>query len=197
MDMARQSEQIERAISTISAVTALSNEEWLVLADFLTVRRLEKNSYFLKEGQVCDALAFVTKGALVYYKTADGADELATDFAFEGDWVTDNYSRLSHLTIKAIEDTDLIVISHANLFDLYKNIPKLEQLGRVLMERAYVKLVQLSIDLQTLSAKERYVKLLKEYPEIFQRVPLYHIASYLGVAPKSLSRIRSAVTTQG
>lgn len=70
-------------------------------------------------------------------------------------------------------------------------MPKLERFGRILMEQAFVKLVQLSIDLQILPAKEQYQKLLKNYPEIFQRLPLYHIANYLGIAPKSLSRIRN------
>ena len=59
------------------------------------------------------------------------------------------------------------------------------------MEQAYLKIVQQSLDLQTLTAKERYESLLRKYPEIFQKVPLYHIANYLGIAPKSLSRIRS------
>ncbi|MBN2660313.1 MAG: Crp/Fnr family transcriptional regulator, partial [Tannerellaceae bacterium] len=99
----------------------------------------------------------------------------------------------SHLNIKAIENSDLLVIKQKDLLDLYDRIPKLEKLGRLLMEHAYVKLVQLSIDLQTLSATDRYLKLLGDYPEIINKVPLYHIANYLGIAPKSLSRIRNVI----
>jgi CRP-like cAMP-binding protein len=67
----------------------------------------------------------------------------------------------------------------------------MERLGRILTEHAYLKMVGQSLDLQTLPARDRYENLLNKYPEIFQKVPLYHIANYLGIAPKSLSRIRS------
>ncbi len=74
--------------------------------------------------------------------------------------------------------------------ELYIRNPKVERLGRILMEQAYLKIVEQTIELQVLSAKERYENLLKKHPEIFQKVQLYHIANYLGIAPKSLSRIR-------
>ena len=67
----------------------------------------------------------------------------------------------------------------------------MERIARILIEQAYVRIVQLSIDLQTLSAEERYHKLTLESPQAFQRLPLYNIANYLGIAPKSLSRIRN------
>jgi len=175
----------------------ICEEEWILFSGFIETKLLKKNDHFLKEGEICDSIAFVDKGVLIYYKTLESTDEVTTDFAFEGEWVTNNHSRLnntaSHLSIKAIEDTLLFVIKHNDLLNFYKNIPKLERLGRLLMEQAFVKLVQLNIDLQTLSAKDRYLKLLRRHPEIFQRVPLYHVANYLGIAPKSLSRIRNAI----
>jgi CRP-like cAMP-binding protein len=144
---------------------------------------------------VCNTIGFVNKGVLIYYKSLDNGNEVTTDFAFEGDWVTVNLSRLTGLpslvSIRAIEPTELFVIKHCDLSDLYTRVPKSERLGRILMEQAYLKIVQQSLDLQTLSAKDRYQNLLHKYPAIFQKVPLYHIANYLGIAPKSLSRIRS------
>lgn len=177
-----------------------SPEELFSLSEHIKVVPLVKNGLFLKEGEVCTSIAFVNKGVLIYYKTLDNGDEVTTDFAFEGEWVTNNLSRLnvipSHLNIKAMEDAELLVINHADLQNLYVSFPRLERLGRILMEQAYIRLVQLSIDLQTLSATERYIKLLHTYPEILQRVPLYHIANYLGIAPKSLSRIRKTLFTK-
>jgi CRP-like cAMP-binding protein len=124
----------------------------------------------------------------------DNGNERTTDFAFEGDWVTINQSRLNNtpslINIKAIEETELLVIAQKNLSELYLRVPKLERLGRILMEQSFLKIAQQSVDLQVLTAKERYENLLRNYPEIFQKVPLYHIANYLGIAPKSLSRIR-------
>jgi CRP-like cAMP-binding protein len=142
-------------------------------------------------------VAFVNRGTLVYYKRLKNGDEAATDFAFAGDWVTNNHSRLSRepslIGIKAIESCELLVISQENLEQCYLQIPAMERLGRILVEQAFVKIARQSIDLQTLSASQRYHKLLREHPEIIRKIPQYHIASYLGIAPKSLSRIRGEV----
>ncbi len=190
----------EKIKSFIGSIVSLNDEEWLQLTDFIEIRSLPKNGYLLEEGQVCDSIAFIQSGALVYFKLSKKLDEITTDFAFEGEWVTNNHSRLNHLPstiyIKAIEDSDLLIIKNENLNILFGTIPKLEKLGRILMEQAFVKIAQNSIDLQVLSAKERYVKLIQQYPAVFQRMPLYHIANYLGVAPKSLSRIRKEISLE-
>jgi CRP-like cAMP-binding protein len=184
----------ERIQQAINSVVSLDDAEWQTLMGLTEIKTLKKNDYFLKEGQVCHSIAFINQGSLVYCKLLETGKETTTDFAFTGDWVTDNRSRLnstpSLMNIKALENSELIIISNNNLLQCYNRIPKLEKLGRVLTEQAFVKIAQQSIDLQTLSASERYKKMLHEYPEIFQKVPLYHIANYLGIAPKSLSRIR-------
>jgi CRP/FNR family transcriptional regulator, anaerobic regulatory protein len=114
--------------------------------------------------------------------------------------VTDNQSRLNNLpsiiNIKAIVPSELLIIKNKDLQYLFERIPKIERLSRILMEQFFIKFTQLSIDLQVLSAKDRYVKMLQEYPDISQKVPLYHIANYLGIAPKSLSRIRNEIFTR-
>ena len=190
----------EKIKSFIRSIVPLNNEEWLQLEDFIEIKPLPKNSYFLEEGQVCDSIAFVQSGALVYFKLTKKQDEITTDIAFEGDWITDNHSRLNRLpsliNIRAIEDSELLIIKNEDLNILYNKIPKMEKLGRILMEQAFVKIVQISIDLQVLSATERYIKLLQQYPAVFQRVPLYHIANFLGIAPKSLSRIRKEISLE-
>ncbi len=180
----------------IHSIITLNPAEWEILNPALERVVLGKNDFFLKDGSVCRSIAFVCSGVLIYYKTMENGNEVTTDFALEGDWVTNNFSRLSdspsRLNIKALEETELWVIKQKDLNSLYDKIPMLERFSRMLMEQSYVKLVQLSVDLQTLSATERYVKLLRNYPEIFQKVPQYHIANYLGIAPKSLSRIRNS-----
>jgi CRP-like cAMP-binding protein len=118
-------------------------------------------------------------------------------FAFEGDWVNNNLSRLSNapstISIKAIEDSEIQIIKQTDITDLYLRIPKVERLGRILTEQAFIKFVEQTIEFQTLTAKERYENLLKNHPAIFRKVQLYHIANYLGIAPKSLSRIRKEI----
>jgi CRP-like cAMP-binding protein len=191
-------EDIEKIKNSLKPFVSLSEDEWPILFGCIEFKVLQKNEHLLKEGQLCDFVVLVRQGALIYYKLIDEIKEVTTDFAFEGDWVTDNLSRLNHtasfINIKAIEDSELLVFRQAGLERLYSKVPKLEKLGRQLMENAFVKIAQHSIDLQVLSATERYTKLLIAHPEILQRVPLYHIANYLGIAPKSLSRIRNELS---
>jgi CRP-like cAMP-binding protein len=172
----------------------LTDQEFSTFFSAFETKRLAKNQFFLREGQICNFVGFVSKGALVYFKSMPNGNEMTTDFGFEGDWVTVNQSRLNNspstIQIKAIEKTELLVVSQQTLSEMYLRIPKLERLGRILMEQAYLKIARQSIDLQVLTARERYEGMLRNYPEIFRRVPLYHIANYLGIAPKSLSRIR-------
>ncbi|MBN2396350.1 MAG: Crp/Fnr family transcriptional regulator [Candidatus Atribacteria bacterium] len=181
----------------IDSIVSLTDEELIVFSDSFEVKTLNKNEFFLEEGQICNSIGFVNYGVLIYFKSMDDGNEVTTDFAFEGDWVTNNLSRLNNtpalINIKAIENSELLVLKQPVLEDLYVKIPKIERLGRILMEQSYLKIVQLSIDLQVLSATERYERLLMRHPDIFQKVQLYHIANYLGIAPKSLSRIRKEI----
>ena len=185
---------IQKIKNSIDPIVSLSDNELLTFCNVFESKRLKKNEFFLEEGQVCSFVGFVDYGVLIYFKINGSGDEITTDFAFEGDWVNNNQSRLSNspstINIRAIEDTEIFIIKQQDLNKLYVQIPKIERLGRILMEQAYLKIVEQTIELQLLSAKERYENLLKKHPEIFQKVQLYHIANYLGIAPKSLSRIR-------
>lgn len=181
----------------IDSIISLTDEELIVFSDSFDVKTLNKNEFFLEEGQICNSIGFVNYGVLIYFKSMHDGNEVTTDFAFEGDWVTNNLSRLNNspalINIKAIEDSELLVLKQPVLEDLYIKIPKIERLGRILIEQSYLKIVQLSIDLQVLSATKRYESLLIKHPDIFQKVQLYHIANYLGITPKSLSRIRKEI----
>lgn len=183
--------------NSIAPIVSLTDGETGIFSDAFVSKKLSKNDFFLKEGEICDFIGFVSFGVLIYFKTNETGDEITTDFAFEGDWVTNNQSRLkntpSKINIRALEDTEIFVIKQQDLNRLYLKTPKIERLGRILMEQAYIKMVEQTIELQVLSAKERYENLLKHHPEIFQKVQLYHIANYLGIAPKSLSRIRKEI----
>jgi len=187
-------DKINKIKNSIDPIVSLTDEEIATFSDAFVSKKLSKNDFFLKEEEICDFIGFVNFGVLVYFKTNDKGDEITTDFAFEGDWVTNNQSRLkntpSKINVRAIEDTEIFVIKHLDLNRLYLQTPKIERLGRILMEQAYIKIVEQTIEFQVLSAKERYENLFKYHPEIFQKVQLYHIANYLGIAPKSLSRIR-------
>lgn len=178
----------------IEPIVSLTEEERATFTGVLVPKKISKNRFFLREGQVCDFVGFVNSGVIIYFKSKDNGDEITTDFAFEGDWISNTQSRLTHspstINIKAIEDSEILLISQKDLDKLYLQIPKVERLGRILMEQAYLKIADQSLELQVLSARERYENMLRKYPQVFQKVQLYHIANYLGIAPKSLSRIR-------
>ncbi|MCA0447942.1 MAG: Crp/Fnr family transcriptional regulator [Bacteroidetes bacterium] len=178
----------------IEPIVSLTDEELAIFTGALVPKKISKNEFFLREGQICDFVGFVNSGVIIYFKSKENGDEITTDFAFEGEWISNTQSRLtkspSTFSIKASEDSEILLISQNDLDTLYLQIPKIERLGRILMEVAYLKIAAQSMELQVLSARERYENMLKKYPKVFQKVQLYHIANYLGIAPKSLSRIR-------
>jgi CRP-like cAMP-binding protein len=187
-------DKIQKITKSIEPVVSLTDEELSIFCNAFEYKSIRKNEFFLKEGQVCDFIGLLTSGVLIYYKNIENGDEVTTDFAFEGDWVNSVLSRLTNspsvLNIKAIEDSEVLIIKQKDLNQLYFQITKIERLGRILTEQAFIKFVEQTVEFQTLTAKERYENLLKNHPSIFQKVQLYHIANYLGIAPKSLSRIR-------
>jgi CRP-like cAMP-binding protein len=190
-------DKILRIKNSINPIISISDEELLLFSNAFENKSIKKNKFILKEGQVCDFIGLLTSGVVIYIKTLESGDEVTIHFAFEGDWVNNNLSRLSNspskIQIKAIEDSEILIIKQAAISDMYLQIPKIERLGRILTEQAFIKFVEQTIEFQTLTAKERYEKLLKNHPSIFQKVQLYHIANYLGIAPKSLSRIRKEI----
>lgn len=184
--------------SAIHQLISLSENERAILSSYIEVKTFTKGELLLRQDEVCKFIYFVISGTVIYYQLTDNGEECTTDFAFDGEWVTDNRSRItqtpSHINIKAWDTTQVIVIKQSDLDTLFSKIPSLERVMRLSIEKAYVKLAQWSIDLQTLSAEELYRKLVATSPQVFQRLPLYHIANYLGIAPKSLSRIRNKKT---
>jgi CRP-like cAMP-binding protein len=179
----------------ILKLVSLSEDEWELFLTYVQFKNCPKGDVLLRQNEICPFICFILSGTVIYYQLTDKGEEIATDFAFEGDWVTDNRSRISqipsYLNIKAQENTQVAYVEQQDVETLFQKIPSLERLGRLLIEQAFVKSVQLNIDMQILSAEERYQKLVDECPQVFQRLPLYQIANYLGIAPKSLSRIRN------
>lgn len=192
-----QKDKTESIKNQIDKIISLTEEEFTIFINYLELKKLSKNDFFLKEGNICNYIGFINYGALIYFKTLENGDEVTIHFAFDGDWVNNNISRLNNtpsaINIKAIEETEVLILKQEYMSKLYIQIPKFERLGRILTEQSFIKFVEQTIDFQILTAKERYENLLKRCPEIFQKVQLYHIANYLGIAPKSLSRIRKEI----
>ncbi len=155
---------------------------------------LRKGDHILKEGQICTFLGFVDKGLLIYYNLSEDGDEKICDFAVENQWVTQYQSMStgskSLLSIKALEPTILLKISYQNLINIAEKIPRIETYYKKMIDNFLFTMVGRTNDFQNLVAEERYSKFVKENPQLIQRLPQYYLASFLGIAPQSLSRIR-------
>ncbi|MCU0352397.1 MAG: Crp/Fnr family transcriptional regulator [Cytophagales bacterium] len=159
----------------------------------LIVKQLRRKELFYSEGQVCRSVAFVNSGCLRYFYVKEG-EERTGQFFFENAWYTDYESFLtgqpSKQNIQALEPTELLLLSKKDLYELYDAIPAFERFGRIMAENAYLGSRKNNMALLTLNPEERYLNLIAERPKVIERIPLKYIASYLGVKPESLSRIR-------
>ena len=171
-----------------------STEEVEKITSFFQKIELKKGEFFLKEGQYCRKVAYIEKGAILYYELIDG-DEKVCDFAFENDWITQYKSMLnsipSKLNIRSLEPTTLCQISLDQMTALMDIMPKANLLRSSLAEQYFTESAERASNLANLKAEERYRKMVQQKPELLQRVPQYYVASYLGIKPQSLSRIRT------
>ena len=155
---------------------------------------LEKGAYFLKEGEYCNKIGFVENGAMLYFMNLDG-EEKVCDFGFEKNWVTHIKSMIggipTDMNIRALETTKIKWISGEKLEQITKEFPQINQLRVKLSEQYFVQSAERANELANLSAEQRYKKLVAEKPELLTKVPQYYLASYLGIKPQSLSRIRA------
>ena len=159
----------------------------------------KKGDYFLTEGQICKQVGFISKGLMRYYINHDG-EEKTYAFSQENDFVCNYESflpqRPSSKIIQALEDCDVLVISHADLQIFYANVREGERFGRIAIESVFLQLLKDINSFYTETPELRYVRFLKNHADLQQRVSQYHIASFVGVKPQSLSRIRKRISTQ-
>lgn len=171
-----------------------SHSEVERILECFTLKEIKKTEFFLKEGQYCQSVGFVEKGNFIYYQIVDGEEKIC-DFAFENDWITHYKSLLgnipSEINIKALENAEIYLLNLKQMEKLSETLPTVNLIRSRLAEQYFTKSTQRATNLTNLDAKGRYHALLEEIPFIHQRVPQYYIASYLGIKPQSLSRIRS------
>lgn len=184
----------ELLLKSIEEKLAATAAELQIVKSYFTHRKLKKRQFLLREGEVCNQLAFIEKGALYSYSTDLKGNQHVIQFAFEGWWIADLYSFFtrepSQLHIEALEDSDLLLIDRRQHQRLLTEVAPYESYIRILYQNAYVALQRRVGGTIGFTAEERYARLLEQYPAILTRMPLHLVASYLGVTPETLSRIR-------
>jgi CRP-like cAMP-binding protein len=175
-------------------LSALSIEQIL---DCFEMAELQKGDFLLKEGQYCQRVILLERGLFMYYHIVDG-EEVALDFAIEGDWISYIKSMSqgipSDISIRAIEDSRVYLLPMDRMQDLFQKYPEFIQIRVNEIEKSFMEMAAYNIHLNTLTVEEHYKKLVETRKEWLSRVPQYYIASYLGIKPQSLSRIRKRIS---
>lgn len=186
-------------VRLISRFLTLNDEECQAFMECIPIKEFKKGSILLREGQVSKDSFFVIQGCVRKYYIMDG-EERTTAFYVEDESVASlqsykNKSPANHY-FECIEDCKLAVLNYNKEQALFKRVPKYETLCRMSMEGDFGEQQEALAAFITSSPEVRYRNLLKTRPDLLQRVPQYHLASYLGVKPESLSRIRKRIANK-
>jgi CRP/FNR family transcriptional regulator, anaerobic regulatory protein len=186
----------EQIANQIIKLINLNDQELQHFISKLQTKHFDKKELVVKEGDICKFSFFINNGCLRYFYNVEGQENTG-QFFFENSWYTDYESYLlarpSKQNIETLERSELILLAKSDLQQLFIDIPKFEKFGRIMAENAFLGLRNRNEMLTNLTAEERYLNLIKARPKVFERIPQHYIASYLGIKPPSLSRIRKRI----
>ena len=158
-------------------------------------KKLRKKQYFLEEGNVCKYGGFIVKGAMRQYSVDDKGVEHIVQLYIENYWASDRESAImltpSKYYIEAWEDTELLIITRAEMLDLIQKIPSIAQMTRLMDERSFIASQRRLNSTISNTAEKRYKEFADNHPQFIQRFPQHFIASFLGITKETLSRIRN------
>ncbi|HXC03196.1 MAG TPA: Crp/Fnr family transcriptional regulator [Bacteroidia bacterium] len=188
---------IEAFKAYIQKKVKLTPEQLELWVSLLVPRKVLKQEFILKQGEICTYAAFVCKGCMrLYTMDAKGREHILM-FAPEDWWIGDMESSSKQIPsqcyIDAIEDTDILMMDMKSQYRLFSEIPAVTLFFQELIQNRQAASQRRIIHSMSSTAEERYLDFIKAFPSLTQRVPQHMIASYLGIAPESLSRIRKQV----
>lgn len=188
----------EQLVKSIQEKVSVKPADLESIKRFFMPKKIRKRQYLLNAGDVCQYITFVEKGLLRSFTIDDRAHEHVMQFAAEGWWISDINSLLTGeeavYNIEALEDSELFLLSNGAMDDMMQQFPAMERYFRLLMQRNNISLQRRIISSLSYSAEQKYTKLMAELPDIISRAPQQYIASYLGITPETLSRIRRQVS---
>jgi len=182
-------------LTNVAKHITLTEKEKTYFISLLQYQTLKRKDFLLKEGEVSKYSTFVLDGALKGYTVDKEGNEHILSFALKDWWIADMYSYISQkpgtLNIEAVADSEVAMLSKENQEILFAKVPKFERFFRILVENSLVANQQRLIDNLSATAEDRYLRFIKKYPLIPSCVPQHNIASYLGITPEFLSKIRA------
>jgi CRP-like cAMP-binding protein len=183
-----------KLIYYIKKWTTISEKEEEIILNSFEESSIKKKKDLLVPGEVCQYNYFIVKGCIrSYYVDSKGVEHIY-QIRMDNNWIADLDSFFTQKPTKyyfeALEDTQLLRIQLDEINTLFNEVPSIERYFRILFQKAYINALNRLNSHMWEPAITRYREMLKEHPDMFQRVPLVYIASYLGITPESLSRIR-------
>jgi CRP-like cAMP-binding protein len=186
--------EVLRSYIDTYASTTLTDTAFEIVMNAFTFKRLRRKQYLLQEGDVCKYYGFILRGAMRQYSVDSRGAEYVIHLGLEESWIGDRESFFmltpSRYNIDAWEDTDLLLITNEDFQRLLDSVPAVVTMMRVIDQRYYISSQRRLHSSIAYTARERYEELVNTQPELIQRFPQQMIASYLGISPETLSRIR-------
>jgi CRP-like cAMP-binding protein len=178
----------------LNAISPLQDKAWERIEALFSEKTLAKGDYFIGEGETAKQIGFLKSGIIrAFYRSNEGMEYNKHFFIPHN--IIGGYSSLitstpNKIIQQALTDCTILVANYSQVIKLYDLFPNFERVGRRLAELYFVNKEQREIEIVLLNADERYLILRRDYPQLEQQIPQYHIASYLGITPTQLSRIR-------
>lgn len=183
-------------IQNIKFLVPLNIDEEQAFLHILAVKKVVKKEFLLQEGEICNKITFINNGSMRLFYNVEGVEN-TVQFFFGDNWYTDYASFLTGLptfeNMQALQTCEVVQINKYDLYKLYDEFPIFERVGRVFAENAFLAISTLNQMKTNKEPEDRYLNLLKTRPEIVQQIPQHYIASYLGIKPETLSRIRKRI----
>jgi len=182
-------------LQNIAKHIQLDKDEEKHFISLLKEKKIKKKQFYLKENEVCLHSVFVVKGCLRGYTVDENGFEHTLQFAPPDWWIADMYSLISqkpgNLNIDAIENSELLLLSKNDQEKLFADVPKFERFFRIITENSLVTSRQRLLDNMSLTAMQRYEAFCQHYPTLIECLPQKLIASYIGVTPEFLSKVKT------
>lgn len=183
-------------IDSIKSIVALNKTEEAAFVKTLDIKYFKKKEFLLQEGELCQKISFINTGCMRLFYNVEGLEN-TIQFFFANSWYTDYASFLTAQptieNMQALELCEVVQLKKTDLYQLYDKYPVFERVGRMMAENAFLALSQRNQMLTNETPEQRYTNLLNQRSEVVQKIPQHYIASFLGIQPESLSRIRKRI----